>query len=72
VFNSKSPVAKALSLPAMFVIVQRINLGLYALLARLGVTADWRGIAEELWPMVDGPPTTPLGEAEEEWLSRSS
>ena len=72
VFNSKSPVAKALSLPAMFVIVQRINLGLYALLARLGATADWRGIAEELWPMVDGPPTTPLGEAENEWLSRSS
>ncbi|HWD50805.1 MAG TPA: AarF/ABC1/UbiB kinase family protein [Acidimicrobiales bacterium] len=71
VFNSKSPVAKAVSLPSMFVIVQRINLGLYALLARLGATADWRGIAEELWPMVDGPPTTPLGEAEAEWLSRT-
>ncbi|HEX3839732.1 MAG TPA: AarF/ABC1/UbiB kinase family protein [Acidimicrobiales bacterium] len=72
VFNSKSPVAKAVSLPSMFVIVQRINLGLYALLARLGATADWRGVAEELWPMVDGPPTTPLGEAEAEWLSRTS
>lgn len=72
VFNSKSPVAKAVSLPSMFVIVQRINLGLYALLARLGATADWRGIAEELWPMVDGPPTTPLGGAEAEWLSRTS
>ncbi len=71
VFNSKSPVAKAVSLPSMFVIVQRINLGLYALLARLGATADWRGIAEELWPMVDGPPTTRLGEAEAEWLSRT-
>jgi predicted unusual protein kinase regulating ubiquinone biosynthesis (AarF/ABC1/UbiB family) len=71
VFNSKSPVAKAVSLPSMFVIVQRINLGLYALLARLGATADWRGIAEELWPMVDGPPTTPLGEAEADWLSRT-
>lgn len=70
VFNSKSPVAKAVSLPAMFVIVQRINLGLYALLARLGATADWRGIAEELWPMVDGPPSTPLGEAEARWLGR--
>jgi len=70
VFNSKSPVAKAVSLPAMFVIVQRINLGLYALLARLGATADWRGIAEELWPMVDGPPTTALGEEEADWLDR--
>lgn len=68
VFNSKSPVAKAVSLPAMFVIVQRINLGLYALLARLGATADWRRIAEELWPMVDGPPSTPLGEEEALWL----
>jgi predicted unusual protein kinase regulating ubiquinone biosynthesis (AarF/ABC1/UbiB family) len=68
VFNSKSPVAKAVSLPSMFVIVQRINLGLYALLARLGATADWRGIAEELWPMVDGPPSTPLGELEAGWL----
>ncbi len=69
VFSSKSPVAKAVDLPAMFVIVQRINLGLYALLARLGATADWRGIAEELWPMVDGPPSTPLGRAEAEWLA---
>jgi predicted unusual protein kinase regulating ubiquinone biosynthesis (AarF/ABC1/UbiB family) len=70
VLDTKSPVAKAISLPSMFVIVQRINLGLYALLARLGATADWRGIAEELWPMVDGPPTTPLGEAEARWLER--
>ncbi len=69
VFGTNSPVAKAVNLPAMFVIVQRINLGLYALLARLGATADWRGIAEELWPMVDGPPSTRLGEAEAAWLA---
>ncbi len=68
VFNSKSPVAKAVSLPSMFVVVQRINLGLYALLARLGATADWRGIAEELWPMVDAPPSTELGELESRWI----
>lgn len=67
VFNTKSPVAKAVNLPSMFVVIQRINLGLYALLARLGATADWRGIAEELWPMTDGPPSTRLGEAEAAW-----
>ena len=70
VFDTGSPVAKAVSLPAMFVIVQRINLGLYALLARLGATADWRAIAEELWPMVDGPPSTELGRDEARWLER--
>jgi predicted unusual protein kinase regulating ubiquinone biosynthesis (AarF/ABC1/UbiB family) len=68
VFNSKSPVAKAVNLPAMFVVVQRINLGLYALLARLGATADWRAIADELWPMVNGLPSSPMGEAEARWI----
>jgi predicted unusual protein kinase regulating ubiquinone biosynthesis (AarF/ABC1/UbiB family) len=68
-FDTKSPVARSVNLPPMMVIVQRINLGLYALLARLGATADWRGIAEELWPMTDGPPTTPLGELEAAWLA---
>ena len=38
--------------------------GLHALLARLGATANWRRIAEELWPWVGGPPSTPLGELE--------
>ncbi len=49
-------------------IIQRINLGLYALLGELGATANWRRIADELWPFVDGPPSTPLGEAEAAWL----
>ena len=48
-------------------ILQRINLGLFALLGELSATADWRGIAEEIWPFVQGPPTTPMGEAEAGW-----
>jgi len=64
------PILKAANIPRPFVVVQRINLGLVAVLARLGATANWRLIAEELWPWVAGPPSTPLGEAEQAWLAR--
>ena len=75
VFDTSGPYAeimKASNVPPSFVIIQRINLGLYAILGQLGATADWRGIAEELWPFVNGPPATPLGELEAEWLARRS
>lgn len=68
VFDVGDPVARYCNVPSMFVVVQRINLGLYAVLARLRAEADWRRIAEELWPIVDAPPSTPLGEAEAEWI----
>ena len=55
------------NLPPAFVILQRINLGLYAILGRLRATANWRLIAEELWPMTDGAPSTELGKLEHEW-----
>ena len=42
-------------------ILQRINLGLFALLGELNATADWRCIAEEIWPFVQAPPSTPMG-----------
>ena len=45
----------------------RINLGLAALMGELGATRNWRKIAEELWPFVDGPPATPMGELEHRW-----
>jgi predicted unusual protein kinase regulating ubiquinone biosynthesis (AarF/ABC1/UbiB family) len=63
-------VQRAANVPPSFVIIQRINLGLYAILGELEATADWRAISEELWPFVDGPPATPMGEAEAEWLAR--
>jgi predicted unusual protein kinase regulating ubiquinone biosynthesis (AarF/ABC1/UbiB family) len=66
------PVIKAANLPAGFVIIQRINLGLMAILGDLHATANFRGIAEELWPWVDGPPASPMGEAEAAWLASRS
>jgi predicted unusual protein kinase regulating ubiquinone biosynthesis (AarF/ABC1/UbiB family) len=60
-------VMKWTNLPPAFVILQRINLGLYAILGRLRATANWRLIAEELWPMTDGGPSTELGKLEHEW-----
>ncbi|MGD9795998.1 MAG: ABC1 kinase family protein, partial [Acidimicrobiia bacterium] len=67
-FDLSSPIAQYATVPAAFVVIQRINLGLYAVLGSLRATRDWRGISEELWPMVNGAPSTPMGEAEAEWL----
>jgi hypothetical protein len=72
-FDANGPyrdVLRATNLPPSFVIIQRINLGLYAILARLHATANWRRIAEEIWPFVDGPPSTELARREEAWWSR--
>ena len=62
-------VAKAANLTRAFVIIQRINLGLGAILGDLRATRNFRRIANELWPFVDGPPSTPMGEAEAQWLA---
>ena len=69
-FDRTSPIAQYATVPRAFVFIQRINLGLYALLGDLGATGNYRRMAEELWPFVDGPPSTPMGEAEAEWLAR--
>jgi predicted unusual protein kinase regulating ubiquinone biosynthesis (AarF/ABC1/UbiB family) len=66
-FDVRSPVAEYVSVPRSYVILQRINLGLFAVLGELSATADWRTIAEEIWPFVQGPPSTPMGEAEVAW-----
>lgn len=60
-------IMKAANVPSQFVIIQRINLGIYALLGELEAVANWRRISDELWPWVDGPPSTPLGELEAKW-----
>ena len=64
-------IIKAANVPPSFVIIQRINLGLYAVLGELCATANWRRVANELWPFVDGPPSTPLGEQEAAWRKRT-
>jgi predicted unusual protein kinase regulating ubiquinone biosynthesis (AarF/ABC1/UbiB family) len=60
-------IMKAANLPPSMVIIQRINLGLFALFGDLGARNNWRRIAEELWPFVAGPPSTPLGAAAAAW-----
>jgi predicted unusual protein kinase regulating ubiquinone biosynthesis (AarF/ABC1/UbiB family) len=72
-FDNSGPygdVMKAANVPPSFVIIQRINLGLFAILGELRATANFRRVSEELWPWVDGPASTPLGEAEAEWVAR--
>ena len=51
-------------------ILQRINLGLFAVLGELSATANWRAIAEEIWPFTHGPASTPMGQAETAWQAR--
>lgn len=73
VFDLTGPhgdIMKAANVPPSFVIIQRINLGLYAVLGELRATANWRRIAEEIWPFVDGAASTPLGEEEAAWRRR--
>ena len=51
-------------------ILQRINLGLFAILGELSATADWRAISEEIWPSVRAPASTAMGQAEAAWRER--
>lgn len=69
-FDRRHPLASALRVPRSFVVVQRINLGLYALLGALEASADWRAIAEEIWPFVGAEPGTPIGKEEALWRSK--
>jgi predicted unusual protein kinase regulating ubiquinone biosynthesis (AarF/ABC1/UbiB family) len=69
-FDLRSPVAGYLSIPQPYVILQRINLGLFAVLGELSATADWRAISEEIWPFTHGPASTPMGQAEVAWRAR--
>jgi ABC1 atypical kinase-like domain len=69
-FDFRSPLAAYARIPRSYVILQRINLGLFAVLGELSATADWRGIAEEIWPFSQGPPCTAMGAAEAAWRSR--
>ncbi|WP_051062959.1 ABC1 kinase family protein [Ilumatobacter nonamiensis] len=70
-FDRTSPISQYATVPRAFVFIQRINLGLYALLGELGAQGNYRRIAAELWPFVDAPPSTDLGRAEADWLSRN-
>ncbi|HUF34269.1 MAG TPA: AarF/ABC1/UbiB kinase family protein [Acidimicrobiales bacterium] len=67
-FDRSSPITQNTSGGgSMFVFINRINLGLYGLFGRLGATANWRRIAEELWPSVGAGPSTELGRLDAAW-----
>ncbi len=68
-FDRSSPIAQYATVPRSFVFIQRINLGLYAILGQLGARGNYRRIAEELWPMTNSPASTPLGAEEAIWLA---
>jgi predicted unusual protein kinase regulating ubiquinone biosynthesis (AarF/ABC1/UbiB family) len=68
-FDVRSPVAQFARIPRSYVVLQRINLGLFALLGEMKATANWRAIAEEIWPFMQAPPSTPIGVAELPWLA---
>jgi len=71
-FDTRSPMAPYSDIPRTYLVLQRINLGLFAVMGRLNATANWRRIAEEIWPFRNGPPSTPIGEAEALWEQRRS
>ena len=71
-FDRSSPISQYATVPRAFVFIQRINLGLYALLGELGARGNYRRIASELWPFLDAPPSTDLGRAEAVWLAERS
>jgi predicted unusual protein kinase regulating ubiquinone biosynthesis (AarF/ABC1/UbiB family) len=68
-WDFSAPLAAYAKIPRSYVIVQRINLGLFAILGQMNATADWRSISAEIWPFVQAPPSTPLGGAEGPWLA---
>jgi hypothetical protein len=69
-FDRSSPITRHTSGGgAMFVFIQRINIGLYGLFARLRATGNWRRVADEIWPMVAAPPSTELGRQEAGWAA---
>ena len=68
-FDRTSAIAQYATVPKSFVFIQRINLGLYALLGQLGAAGNFRRISEELWPMTNAPASTPMGEDEAAWLA---
>ncbi len=68
-FDRKAVISQYATIPRTFVLIQRINMGLYAILGELHATGNYRRISEELWPMTRFPPSTPMGVAEATWLA---
>ncbi len=65
---SHKEVVKYANIPSAYAILQRINLGLIAILGSLYAKSNWRSISEEMWPSINGEPITDLGKKELIWL----
>jgi len=63
---------KYANMPGRWIVLQRIQVGLIAILGRLQAEANWRQIAEELWPETDAPPSSALGREESAWWTTRS
>lgn len=61
---------RQLNLPRWAILLYRLELGLFAVLAQLGSTANWHAITMEFYGERD--PSTELGRAEWEWLERTA
>lgn len=70
-FDRSSPIAQYATVPKPFVFIQRINLGLYAILGELGASGNYRAISKEIWPFAEGQPSTEMGRREADWLTHS-
>jgi predicted unusual protein kinase regulating ubiquinone biosynthesis (AarF/ABC1/UbiB family) len=70
-FDFGNPLAAYANIPRSYVILQRINIGLFAVLGDMAASGDWRALAEEIWPFVQAPASTPMGEAERAWRAAS-
>jgi predicted unusual protein kinase regulating ubiquinone biosynthesis (AarF/ABC1/UbiB family) len=63
-----APLAKQLNMPRDFVFVNRLQWGVYSVLAHLSATANWHRIHREL--LHDDPPATELGRLDAEHRAR--
>ncbi len=74
-FDTDGPFAdvqRQINVPPSFLLIQRINLGLYSLLAELDATADWRAILADIVDWIPGSgtgPATELGRLEADWVA---
>ena len=59
---------KRVTMPKDQIFLSRIDFGLWSLLASLGGSLDWRGVADEIWGV--GPPATEMGHADARWFEQ--
>jgi predicted unusual protein kinase regulating ubiquinone biosynthesis (AarF/ABC1/UbiB family) len=69
-FDPRSPAFQTMrkvGVPGIVITLNRMSFGVASLLARLEATANWQGIAREMW--FGEASTTELGKAEQAWLA---